>query len=133
MKNILTDEKLVRDIEWANGLLLVAAILGAWIFFSGKAALGVLFGSAIATSSFQILKWQLRRAFRTPGITPRAGGLFASYYLRFLAVVFVIFSVIYYGWANPIALLVGLSTIPLSMVVVGVKEFLVMVVNKGGR
>ena len=131
--NIISDESLLRRIEWINLVLVILATLGAWAGFSFKIAFGVFLGGIIATASFQILKWQLRRAFQSRGVIPHKGGLFASYYLRFLAVVFVIYTVIYYGWANPIALLVGLSLVVLSIVLAGVHEFLLMQVRKGGR
>jgi len=131
--NIISDESLLRRIEWINAILLILATMGAWVGFSSKIAFGVFLGGIIATVSFQILKWQLRRAFQGRGTTPRKGGLFVAYYLRFLAILFVIFTVIYYGWVNPIALLVGLSLVVLSIVAVGVHEFLLMQVRKGGR
>lgn len=130
---ILTDERLLWRIEWTNAGLLVAATLGAWVLFSYKIAFGVLLGGIIATGSFQILKWQLRRAFQSAGKIPHKGGLFISYYLRFLVTLFVIFTIIYYGWANPIALLVGLSLVVLSIAAVGAHEFLLTQVKKGGR
>lgn len=131
--NIISDESLLRRIERTNVVLLVFATLAAWAGFSYQIAFGVFLGGVIATASFQLLKWQLRRAFQSPGKVPHKGGLFASYYLRFLAVVFVIYTVIYYGWANPIALVVGLSLVVLSIVLAGVHEILLMQVRKGGR
>lgn len=133
MREILEGDRLVRHIEWTNGILVVVVSLGAWIWFSGASAFGVLLGGLISTLSFQALKWQLRRAFGNSERLPRKGGLFASYYLRFLAVLFVVYTVIYYGWANPIALLVGLSLVVLSISVVGAHEFLLMFVKKGER
>lgn len=131
MRDYLTAERLLRRIEWANGILIVVATLGAWVLFSGAIAFGVFQGCVIATLSFQILKWQLKKAFRNPDKIPQKASLFASYYLRFLGTLFVVFTVIYYGWANPIALLVGLSVVVLSIVLVGGQEFLVMLAKKG--
>ena len=80
--------------------------LGAWVLVSAEAALGVLLGAAIVSVSFRVLKWQLNKAFRTPGKLPQKGPVFASYYLRYLATLFLVFVGIYYGWADPIAFLV---------------------------
>ena len=129
----LTNERLLRRIEWTNIGLLIIATLGAWILFSYRIAFGVFLGGAIATMSFKVLKWQLRRAFQSGGKVPRKGGLFITYYLRFLVTVFIIFTVIYYGWVNPVALLVGLSLVVLSIVAVGAHEFLLMQLRKGGE
>jgi len=132
LQNFLTDEKLLRSIEWTIGILFVVVTLGAWVFASGRAAFGVCLGGGIAAASFEVLKWQLKRAFRSTRNLPKRGGLFASYYLRFLGTLFIIFTVIYYGWVNPIAFLAGLSIVPVSMIMVGVKEFALLLVKKGG-
>ncbi len=131
MRDVLPSEKLLRRIEWVNGFLLAVMSLGAWALFSVQMAVGVFLGGAIATVSFQVLKWQLRRAFGTPGKIPSKGGLFAGYYLRFLGTLFLVFVVMYYGWADPIAFVVGLSVVILSVVLVGGLEYLVMSAKRG--
>jgi len=128
---IQPDEKLVRRIEWANGSVLIVLTLGAWIVGSGQMAFSVFLGGVIVTLSFQILKWQLKRALNSPGHIPSKAGLFVSYYLRFLGTLFVVFVVMYCGWVNPIAFLAGLSVVSLSVVVVGGREFLLLLAKKG--
>ncbi len=132
MREILSDEKLVRRIEWVNGILLAVFAVGAWFVFSLRAAAGVLAGGAVSVASFEILKWQLRRSFRNTESIPGKGRLFISYYLRYLGAVFVIFTVIYYKWVQPIPFLVGLSVVMASMFLVGVREYLIML-QRGER
>ena len=131
MRDILSNEKLLRRIEWTTVILLAVLMLGAWLFFSAKMALGVLQGGIISTLSFQVLKWQLQRAFNKPTNVPTKAGLFASYYLRYLGTLFLVFTVMYYGWANPIAFLVGLSIVMWSIFIVGGQELLVLLRKKG--
>ncbi len=126
MRETPSNEKLLQRIEWVSGSLLILFTLGAWGLFSFQAAKGVFLGCAITMVSFQVLKWQLRRAFLRPGKVPTKAGLFASYYIRYLATLFVIFLVMYYGWATPIPFLVGLSVMVLSIVLVGGLEFVRM-------
>lgn len=110
---------------------MVSFPLAAWIISSGDFAIGVLLGALISSLSFQILKWQLRRAFQTPGVTPRKGGVFFSYYLRFLGTLFLVFLAIYYRWAEPVPFVIGLSVVVLSILMVGGQEFYVMLRKKG--
>jgi hypothetical protein len=131
LRDILSGEKLLRRIEWINALLMVLFMVGAWLLYSSKMALGVLQGGTISILSFEVLKWQLQRAFNRPESTPTKGGLFASYYLRYLGTLFLVFTVMYYGWANPIAFLVGLSTVMWSIFVVGGQELVVLLRKKG--
>jgi hypothetical protein len=127
----LADERLLRRIESVNVILMVLLPVGAWVLLSANMALGVFLGAAIATSSFRVLKWQLHKAFKTPGKVPGRGRLLASYYLRYVGTFFLVFVVMYYGWADPIAFLVGLSVVVLSILVGGGLEVLALFAKKG--
>ena len=131
MRDIPASETLLRRIEIVSGVLLSIFVLAALARFSLQTAAGVLLGGGIAILSFQVLKWQLRRALERPGRLPQKAGLFASYYVRFLATLLLIFIVLYLGWASPIPFLVGLSVMVLSIVLVGGFEFIMMAVQKG--
>ena len=132
MVQVLADEEqLLRRIEVVNVILMGLLPIGAWVLVSAKTALGVFLGAAIVTLSFRVLKWQLNKAFRTPGKLPQKGRVFASYYLRYVGTLFLVFVVMYYGWADPIAFLIGLSVVVLSIFVGGGLEVLVSLARKG--
>ena len=126
MTQIDDSEKLLRRIELASAILLVSLTLGAGVIFSWDAAFGVLIGGGIVIVSFQVLKWQLRRTLQRPGKLPSRAAVFISYYLRFLATLFVIFLVLYRGLVKPLPILIGLSVMVLSIVLVGAFEFIMM-------
>ena len=126
MREVLESEALLRRIEFVYSVLLLVLTGGAVIWFSWKTALSVLLGGGIVIVSFQVLKWQLRRALQIPGRIPSKAAVFISYYLRFLATLVVVFLVLYLGWATPLPFLVGLSVVVLSIVLVGVIEYLMM-------
>ncbi len=132
MREILQDDRLLHRIETTNLVLMVVVPLGVAVFFSWQMAAGVLLGAVIMAVNFQVLKWQLRKAFGTPGRVPGKGALFGKYYLRFLATVFVVFTVIYYQWVHPIAFLLGLSLVMVSIIGVGIQQFVVML-RRGDR
>jgi hypothetical protein len=131
VEKVFVEEKLLRRIELVNGILMGLLPLGAWVFVSEKAALGVFLGAAIVTVSFRVLKWQLNKAFMTPGKLPQKGRVFASYYLRYVVTLLLVFVVMCFGWADPIAFLVGLSVVVLSIFVGGGLEILVSLGRKG--
>jgi hypothetical protein len=131
LRDYLTSDELLRRVETCNVILLIVFPLAAWLVVSGSFAVGVLLGAVISTLSFQILKWQLRRAFDAPGRMPRKGGVFFSYYARFLATLFLVFLAVYYRWAEPVPFVVGLSVVVLSIMLVGGQEFYVMLRKKG--
>lgn len=131
MRKVLSVESLLRRIELTNGVVLSVAIAGAWVLYSARIAFDVFLGGAIVTVSFQTLKWQLNKAFQDPSKIPSKGKIYFSYYLRFGIVLFLVFVVMHYGWANPIAFVVGLSGIAISILLIGGLEFLVLVATKG--
>ena len=126
MQEILQDDKLLRRIEITNLVLTVLVPLGTAVFFSWPLAAGVLLGAVVMTASFTTMKWQLHKALRVPGATPSKGALFGKYYVRFLVTVFVVFTVIWYQWVHPIAFLIGLSLVMVSIIGVGIQQFVVM-------
>lgn len=129
MNTLLSDGKLVRRIELVNVSVLFCAVLGAAVFFSMGKAFGVLVGGGTVTASFQVMKWQLGRAFRHPQQPPSKGVLFVKYYLRFLGTLFLVFTVLYYGWVDPPAFLAGLSVVMVSIVLVAIVEAAKMVMR----
>ncbi len=131
MRDYLTSDELLRQVELYNLIFMGLLPLAAWVLASGTFGFGVLLGAILSTLSFQILKWQLRRAFQTPGRMPQKGGVFFGYYARFLGTLFLVFIAIYYRWVEPIPFLVGLSVVVLSILVVGGQEFYVMLRKKG--
>ncbi len=126
MSEAVESEKLLRRIELVSAILLPAFTFAALILFSWKCASGVFLGGSIVIVSFQVLKWQLRRAFLKPGKLPSTVGLFVSYYLRFLATLVLVFFGLYLGLAAPLPFLVGLSIMVLSIVLVGAFEYIMM-------
>ncbi|MDR3567923.1 MAG: ATP synthase subunit I [Syntrophobacteraceae bacterium] len=126
MTPIDESEKLLQRIELVSAILLIVLTLGAAFFFSWNSASGVFIGGGIVVISFQVLKWQLRRTLQKPGKLPTRAAVFLSYYVRFLATLFVIFLVMYLGLAKPFPILIGLSVMVLSIVLVGAFEFIMM-------
>lgn len=126
MTQIDESERLLQRIELASAILLISLTLGAGVLFSWNTAWGVLLGGGIVVVSFQVLKWQLRRSLQRPGRLPTRAAVFLSYYVRFLATLFVIFLVLYLGLAKPFPILIGLSVMVLSIVLVGAFEFIMM-------
>ncbi len=131
MEKVFFEEKLLRRIELVNVILMGLLPIGGWALVSADAALGVFLGAAIVTASFRVLKWQLNKAFRTPGKLPQKGWVFASYYVRYVATLLLVFVVMCFGWADPIAFLVGLSVVVLSIFVGGGLEILISLGKRG--
>ncbi|MDG4475252.1 ATP synthase subunit I [Thiovibrio frasassiensis] len=95
--------------------LLLAVLTGlGWWGYSGFHALSVFIGGAIANLSFLFLKRDLIRLLAGPleAVKPL---FFMRYYLRLFVVVGVLFLLVRYQLVHTLALLVGLSTVLLSI------------------
>ena len=126
MRECVESETLLLRIEAVSAILLFVFTFVALVWFSRKIALDILLGGGIVIISFQVLKRQLRRFLQNPDKLPRRVGKFTGYYVRYVATLLSIFLVLYLRLATPIPFLVGLSIMVLSIVMVGVFEFIMM-------
>jgi F0F1-type ATP synthase assembly protein I len=126
VRECVESETLLVRIEAVSAILLIVFTFAALVWFSWKIALDILLGGGIVILSFQVLKRQLRRVLQNPGKLPRRAGMFIGYYIRYAATLLLIFLVLYLRLATPIPFLVGLSIMVLSIVMVGVFEFIMM-------
>jgi ATP synthase I chain len=82
---------------------------------------GVLAGGLIAIANFTVLQRTVRRAFSPEGIHQGARfSIVGKYYLRLLALGVILYLLITKGWIDPVGLAVGLSTVVLSIVGLGI-------------
>ena len=126
MRECVESETLLLRIVAVSAILLFVFSFASLVWFSWKIALDILLGGGIVILSFQVLKRQLRRLLQNPGKLPRRSGMFTGYYVRYVATLLLIFLVLYLRLASPIPFLVGLSIMVLSIVMVGVFEFIMM-------
>ena len=75
----------------------------------------------IAIANFNVLQHTVRRAFSPEGIHQGARfSIVGKYYLRLLALGVILYVLITRGWIDPVGLAVGLSTVVLSIVGLGI-------------
>jgi hypothetical protein len=103
-----------------ESLVLVAVLaLGAAALGGVRAALGVIAGGALAVVNFRWLAGRAAAAWRAPGAA--AGGFMLSAGLRFAAIAAACAAAFVHGGVHPVALVVGLSVLPLALVAQGLR------------
>jgi len=109
-----------RRILWAMGLVIVLGSLAAFIFVSWQFGLGVLFGGVLSFVNYYWLKVSLRRIFDSAlahGDKPRF--LAVRYFARYLTLGAVL-AIVFLTHSIPvIAVILGLSSFALAIVVEG--------------
>ena len=117
-----------RRLKIANWLVLAGLVVAGFIWRGREFALGILVGGLVAVINFhllhQALKGMLERAADSP---EEAGGQAKAFFaarqlLRFFALLFVIYLLVGQGWVDIIGLVVGLSTVVLTLILAAIVE-----------
>ena len=118
-KKALNERQVVQQLKRANwfvlGLLSLTGLLMINPFFS----LSILMGGLIIIANFNLLHRSILRCTMDAQGSRSPGGILARYYLRILGTGLVIALLLMKGWVVPVGLVVGLSTVMLTMVACG--------------
>ena len=109
---------ILRMLNW---LVLLCFSLASYFSMSPFWTTGVILGGLIAIVNFNVLQHTVRRAFSPEGSHQGARfSIVGKYYLRLLALGVILYLLIARGWIDPVALALGLSTVVLSIVGLGI-------------
>jgi len=117
-----------RRLKIANWLVLGGLVVAGFIWRGREFALGILVGGLVAVINFhllhQALKGMLEQAAGSPEETRgQAKAFFAArQLLRFFALLFVIYLLVGQGWVDIIGLVVGLSTVVVTLILAAIVE-----------
>jgi len=118
-----------RHLKIANWVVLAILVAGGYLLSGREFALGVLVGGLVVVVNFHLLhrflKGTLEKAQVDPESKGRAQAFFAAkQLLRFLALVVIVYLLLRHGWVNVIGLVVGLSTVVLTLTLLGINEII---------
>ena len=118
-----------RRLKIANWLVLAVLVAAGFIWQGSEFALGILVGGLVAVINFHLLHQALKGTLeRAAALDPeeakgRAKAFFAArQLLRFFALLAIIFLLVSYGWVNIFGLVVGLSTVVLTLILAAIIE-----------
>jgi len=109
---------ILRTLNW---LVLLCFSLASYFSMGPFWTTGVLLGGLIAIVNFTVLQHTVRRAFSPEGVHQGARfSIVGKYYLRLLALGVILYVLIAKEWIDPLGLAVGLSTVVLSIIGLGI-------------
>ena len=109
---------ILRMLNW---LVLLCFSLASYFSMSPYWTAGVILGGLIAIANFNVLQHTVCRAFSPEGIHQGTRfSIVGKYYLRLVALGVILYVLITGGWIDPVGLAVGLSTVLLSIVGLGI-------------
>ena len=117
-----------RHLKLANWAVLAALVLAGLLWRGREFALGVLVGGLVVVVNFHLLHQALKGTLERAGeeaaeAKARAKAFFAArQLLRFFALLVIIYLLVSHGWVNIFGLLVGLSTVVLTLILAAIIE-----------
>jgi hypothetical protein len=113
----------IAKIERLNWLLTAVMALGSWLFFSPQAAKSVLVGGMIVNISFTLMKRDTVKAMQGALSSVKIVFLL-KYYAKLPALALLLYYVIKHGRLAIGGLLVGLSSVVISVGYTALSEFI---------
>ena len=116
-----------RHLKLANWVVLSILVIAGYLGGGREFALGVLVGGLLVVVNFHLLhrflKGTLERAQIDQENKGQAQAFFAAkQLLRFFGLIVIVYLLVRYGWVNVIGLVVGLSTVVLTLTLLGINE-----------
>jgi hypothetical protein len=114
-------EVIYEDLKAKNWIILLILSSVSYFFLSPAQTLGTILGGFLIIANFKVFQYTIRKAFSSDGIL-RTGrtSIIAKYYFRLLVLGIIIFVLISKGWVDPVGLAIGLSTVVISIITLGV-------------
>ncbi len=106
----------VQNLNW---LIVAVMTLAGFLSFSLKCAEGILIGGLIASISFVVLKNDLTKILQGPVKIVKVL-FFLKYYARLAVLAILLFFLVKHWQVHVFGLLVGLSSVVLSILIIGV-------------
>jgi hypothetical protein len=119
-----------RHLKIANWVVLAVLVLVGYTWRGREFALGVLLGGLVVVVNFHLLHHALKGTLEPLARNPQAGASRAKAFfaarqlLRFFALLAIIFFLVTRGWVDIFGLLVGLSTVVLTLMLAALNELI---------
>ncbi len=118
-------------MKTTNWIVLAVLTLSGWLWGGHEFALGILVGGLLAVLNFHFMayilnstlnhQWGSQEEWQTAG-RQAVSFMTLKYVLRFTVLAVIIFFLVKTGWVNIFGLVVGLSTVVLTLIVLGILE-----------
>jgi hypothetical protein len=118
----------MKTTSW---IVLAVLTLSGWLWRGHEFAIGILVGGLLAVLNFHFMayilnstlnrRWGSQEEWQTAG-RQAVSFMTLKYVLRFTALAVIIFLLVQTGWVDIFGLVVGLSTVVLTLMVLGILE-----------
>jgi hypothetical protein len=111
-----------EEIRAKNWIVLLILSSAGYFLLTPYQTLGIIIGGLLIIANFNFFQNAIRKAFSPDGLL-KAGkkSIVIGYYIRLLVLGAILSILIGKGWADPIGLAIGLSTVVISISVLGIR------------
>lgn len=118
-----------RHLKVANWVVLSILVTAGYLLSGREFALGVLAGGLLVVVNFHLLHRFLKATLEKAQIDPESKGKAQAFFaakqlLRFFGLLAIVYLLVRHGWVNVIGLVVGLSTVVLTLTLLGINEII---------
>ena len=118
-------EKIYKDLRRRNWIILLLFSSISFFLLDNSLTLGIILGGLIIILNFRLFQNTIRRAFSSEGIMNGAKIIIIlKYYIRLLALAIIVYLFIAKGGIDPVGLAIGLSTVVVSIISLGITRVL---------
>jgi hypothetical protein len=120
-----------HTMKTTSWIVLAALTVLGWLWLGREFAIGILVGGLLAVLNFHFMayilsstinrQWASQEEWQTAG-RQAVSFMTLKYVLRFTILAVIIFFLVKNGWVNIFGLVVGLSTVVLTLIVLGILE-----------
>lgn len=111
-----------EEIRAKNWIVLLILSAAGYFLLSPYQTLGIIIGGLLIIANFNFFQNAICKAFSSDGLL-KAGkkSIVIGYYIRLLVLGAILSILIGKGWADPIGLAIGLSTVVISISALGIR------------
>ena len=114
-------EIVYKDLKFLNWITLLILSLLSYILLSPEQTLGTIIGGLLIIANFNVFQHSIRRIFNSTDFKKiNKTSIILKYYIRLIILGFIIFLLLMKGWINPVGLAIGLSTLVISITILGI-------------
>ena len=111
-----------EEIRVKNWIVLLILSSAGYFFLSPGQTFGIIMGGLLIIANFKVFQRSIRNAFSPDGLLKKSNiAIIIRYYVRLLVLGAIIAILIGKGWADPIGLAIGLSTLVISISAMGIR------------
>ncbi len=111
-----------EEIRVKNWIVLLILSSAGYFFLSPGQAFGIIMGGLLIIANFKVFQRSIQKAFSPDGLLKKSNiSIIIRYYVRLLVLGAIIAILIGKGWADPIGLAIGLSTLVISISAMGIR------------